>query len=170
MASLYTSSFLLHGQSLYFSSSVFASSSGLHLHTVEMSVNSSTSSNSSLGSLFYCIDSKASISVSAFFVIRSFLLPPLSILVLYLGHQRWRQKRSVATMSHSYIFTYHLAAIELLGSLGSPFYFCGLVTKLPGMIEVGLCLYSFTCSRETLFHILTCVECYLAVVHPIISG
>ncbi len=143
--------------------------SGLHLRTADMSVNSSYSSNSSLDSeLFPCSNSIISSLIStAFNITKAVLILPLSILVLYLGLQRRRQQRSFTTTSHSDIFTYHAAAMELIWVLGSAFFFCGTSNDLPEMAIVTSCLFSLTFCGETFFHLLTCVERYLAVVHPI---
>ncbi|XP_044040236.1 uncharacterized protein LOC122870239 isoform X2 [Siniperca chuatsi] len=145
------------------------SSSGLHLQTVDMSLNSSSPSNSSLGSVpLNCSSSNVSFLIgSAFIVTKAFLLIPLSILILYLGHQRWRRQHSFTTTSHSDIFTYHMAAIELIGGLGSAFFFCGSSVDLPQMVIAGYCLSFINFCGENFFHLLTCVERYLAVVHPV---
>lgn len=134
-----------------------------------MSVNSSFPSNSSLGfPVYHCFNSTVTTLIySTFNITRVVLLLPLSILVLYLGHQRWRQQRSFTTTCHSDIFTYHTAAMELIWVLGSAFFFCGSTADLPQMITGGVCLSSITYCGENFFHLLTCVERYLAVVHPI---
>lgn len=147
----------------------FFCSSGLHLHPVDMSVNSSFPSNSSLSSpVYHCSHSTVTTLIySTFTVTRAVLLLPLSILVLYLGHQRWRQQRSFTTTCHSDIFTYHTAAMELIWVLGLALFFCGSTADLPEMITGGVCLSSMVFYGENFFHLLTCVERYLAVVHPI---
>ncbi|XP_044040234.1 uncharacterized protein LOC122870239 isoform X1 [Siniperca chuatsi] len=134
-----------------------------------MSLNSSSPSNSSLGSVpLNCSSSNVSFLIgSAFIVTKAFLLIPLSILILYLGHQRWRRQHSFTTTSHSDIFTYHMAAIELIGGLGSAFFFCGSSVDLPQMVIAGYCLSFINFCGENFFHLLTCVERYLAVVHPV---
>ncbi|KAK2899527.1 hypothetical protein Q8A73_012656 [Channa argus] len=107
------------------------------------------------------------ISVS-FTITNLFLHLPLSLFVLYLGVQRWRQQRSFATTSHSDVFTYHSAAMQLIFALGGAFYICGKYTNLSELIKFW---YYATCNivpGQMFFHILTCVERYLAVVHPII--
>ncbi len=137
-----------------------------------MSVSSTfNSSESSLHLLHeYCFESRlGNFIFTAFFVAKIFLLP-LFILVLYVGHQRWRQQRSVsaaATMSHTDIFTYNMVALELISVLGCCFYCCGALTDIQSIIRVGTDMFSVTSPGQTLFHLLTCVERYLAVVHPI---
>ncbi|KAI3376422.1 hypothetical protein L3Q82_016443 [Scortum barcoo] len=101
-----------------------------------MSDNFSSPTNTTL--LYECFDVHVIIFISGAFAITKFFLQlPLSIFILHLGHQRWRQQRSFKTTSHSDFFTLHMAALELISELGSA------------------------------FHILTCVERYLAVVHPV---
>ncbi|KAI3375567.1 hypothetical protein L3Q82_003897 [Scortum barcoo] len=70
-------------------------------------------------------------------------------------------------MSHSDIFTYHLVAMEIIGVFGSIICCCNLSRDHVDMLLVGLCLWSLTWYGEMFFHILTCVERYLAVIHPI---
>ena len=70
-------------------------------------------------------------------------------------------------MSHSDMLTYHLAAMELIGICRCVLYCCGIYTEDVTMIYVSNIISSFTWLGEMFFHILTCVEHYLAVVHPI---
>ncbi|XP_022621201.1 uncharacterized protein LOC111236664 [Seriola dumerili] len=129
-----------------------------------MSVNSS----SSVSAVAHCMDSESANLMSiAFTITRIFLLLPLSALVLYLGHRRWRQQRSFATLSHSDIFTYHMVVVELVVMLAAIFYFCGLAVGLSELIMVGIYATGFVYPGQMCFQILTCVERYLAVVHPI---
>ncbi|XP_040887710.1 uncharacterized protein LOC121177444 [Toxotes jaculatrix] len=144
-----------------------------------MSVNSSSSadlsllpplfssSNSSLHPpINSCFRTKASIfAFSAFFITSLLLFLPLFIFVLYLGYQQWRKQRFVSTAAD--LFLYHSIAMELNSFLGFSFFFCGGFFNLQVMMSAGLCLWSITSLGQALFHILTCVERYLAVVHPI---
>ena len=142
-----------------------------------MSVNSSNSSllphplPSSL-KLYYVIDKCLNSTVGSFnntaFTITSILfLLPLYILILYLGHQRWRQQRSGTAMSHSDLFTYNMVVIELMNILGFILCCCAVFTDLPKMMIPGVFLLSVNLLGQMYFHILTCVERYLAVVHPV---
>ncbi|KAK2899526.1 hypothetical protein Q8A73_012655 [Channa argus] len=97
------------------------------------------SSSSALSKLQTCSNSTGAGLMSKVCIFTNiFLLLPLSLHVLFLGLQRWWHQRSFATTSHSDILTYHSAAMELICVLG------------------------------TSIHILTCVERYLAIVHPVI--
>ncbi|KAM7376894.1 hypothetical protein PAMA_013593 [Pampus argenteus] len=135
-----------------------------------MSVNSSSVSNSSIYSLdIPCFNSSENMLVFAVFtIIRAFLVLPLFILSLYLGYQQWRQQRSFSKTSHSDIFTYHLAAIEMIWALSCFCFVCGLSTDNADITKVGFCFVTVSYSGQLYFHILTCVERYLAVVHPIL--
>ncbi|KAG8005896.1 hypothetical protein GBF38_004938 [Nibea albiflora] len=132
-----------------------------------MSVNSSTNSSSSHqshDSLKKCI-----YTFTSLFIVYILLLP-LFILVLYLGYQRWRRQHSVATAtttSHSDVFTFHMVVLELLGILGSSFYCYGIYTNQREEMSYGLHVYFIVSPGQTLFHLLTCVDRYLAVVHPV---
>ena len=149
-------------------------SSSLSVHPAsiqtDMSVNSS--SNSSLhAQLDNCFNSRRSISIYTASLI-SFILVflPFFIFVLYVGYQRWRNQPSAATAvmtSHSDIFTYNMVVLELTGILGSCFFLYGIYTNQQTALAVGLYISSTVSCGQTLFHLLTCVERYLAVVHPV---
>ncbi|KAL6118276.1 uncharacterized protein ACO6RY_03107 [Pungitius sinensis] len=132
-----------------------------------MAVNSS--SNDSLHPSFLpCLFTKPS---SLIFIASStavvLLLVPLFVLVLYLGFQRRQQQRSSAVTSHSDSFAYHMASIELLGVLGFILSCSGIYRRQVSTYSAGVFLLSLTWFGQTFFHILTCVERYLAVVHPV---
>ncbi|XP_035849445.1 uncharacterized protein LOC118493511 [Sander lucioperca] len=106
----------------------------------------------------------------AYSITNILLLLPVCILVLYLGLQRWRRHRSTsatATTSHSDSFTYHMVTMELLGVFGYTLCCCGIYGDHVNLFFVGFFLWSFNWYGEIFFHILTCVERYLAVVHPV---
>ncbi|XP_044040228.1 uncharacterized protein LOC122870237 [Siniperca chuatsi] len=132
----------------------------------DMSVNSS---NSSLYLLFYhCFDSRTAVFIyTTYLNIKILLGLPLSILIFYLGHRQWRRQSSTTRTSHSDVFTYHLAAIELTTVVAFIFFFCGSYTDLPVMKKVGFYVGNMGFPGEMFFHLLTCVERYLAVVHPV---
>ena len=98
------------------------------------------------------------------------LLVPLCIPVLYISFQRWRHQRSVPTgqtTSHSDFLTYHTIAIEISAVLGSVFYVLGVYSRTEALMMIGMLLFCIVFPGHTLLHSLTCVEPYLAVVHPI---
>ncbi len=98
------------------------------------------------------------------------LLLPLIILVLYIGCKRWRRQRSVArsaTTSHSDIFTFHMVVVELIGFLSLGLLCVNVLTNEQSFLSVGTYSLAVLTTGQTLFHLLTCVDRYLAVVHPI---
>ena len=133
-----------------------------------MSINSS--SDSSLHSTLGCFNSRRIASISTAFLISYILLLPLFILVLYAGYQKWRKERSVATalvISHTDICTYNMVVLDLIGLLAYCSCCYGMYSKQHTVVIVGLYIYSIVSPGQTLFHLVTCVERYLAVVHPI---
>ncbi|KAM3591248.1 uncharacterized protein V6R79_025490 [Siganus canaliculatus] len=106
-------------------------------------------------------------SISALAVTNLFVVLLPCLLVLHLTLQRWRHRRSSAAMSHSDVFTLHMVAIELIHSLGLVLVLCAVSSDLPLMLNVSVLLVSVNFNAQISFHTLTCVERYLAVVHPV---
>lgn len=102
--------------------------------------------------------------VMAFNVTRVCVLLPLSTVVLFLGYRRWRQQRS---SSHADMFTYHNAALELICNVGTAAYVYGTYADVPCLQVAGLWFSWMALCGEICFHLLTCVERYLAVVRPV---
>lgn len=94
------------------------------------------------------------------------LILPLLILVLYLGLQRWQQHSAEGT-TNADIFTFHLSIIEVVGIFGSLVSCTGIFKWDLTLLMTGIWIFNLTWYGETYFHILTCMECYLAVVYPI---
>lgn len=138
-----------------------------------MSVNSSTSSNTSslYASPVPCFfDRSSTLGFITFAITNIIIVFPLCILIIFLGVRRWQQRSSAPaaeSTSHSDIFTYNMVAVEIICSFGGAL-FCGgtfsnaLVVKMMGLFIVN----SFS-NGQVLIHTLTCVERYVAVVHPI---
>lgn len=90
------------------------------------------------------------------------LVSPVCVVVLHHGlHQK------CSSMSHSDCFTYQLSSMELFGIFGCTLNICGIFTKHLSILMWGICLYTFVFVGEMFYYVLTCVERYLAVVHPI---
>lgn len=66
----------------------------------------------------YIYYTAGSIMFTTITALRIILLLPLCTFVLYLGHQQWKHQRSFKTASHADIFTYHMAAMELIFVMG----------------------------------------------------
>lgn len=145
-----------------------------------MSVNSSASYSNSL--LLSSINSSSPYWLDCFFYHRSsliftiftttniFLLLPLCILVLYHGLRRWWKHCSfstAATSSHSDSFTYHIVTMEVITISGTILCCCGMYTNGFQTLEVGFYFTNCTWYGKMFFHTLTCVEHYLAAIHPI---
>ncbi|XP_056884144.1 uncharacterized protein LOC130523144 [Takifugu flavidus] len=111
----------------------------------------------------------SSIVYSVFFMINVAILIPTCTCICYLGIQQWHQQRSISSASaksHTDILTYHMVVIELFGVVG--FIFCCYeVCCNIDIVIVGYYIWTFSWFGETFFHLLICLERYLAVVHPI---
>ncbi|XP_007568134.1 uncharacterized protein LOC103149055 [Poecilia formosa] len=133
-----------------------------------MSANSSSSSSSSNSSSQFdqtdCDFVSIMFLASAFNLSRAVLLLPVSVFVLILGVH---QSRSFTAATHLDVFTYHQAVMELIWALGAGLTSLGLYFHLPNVPVFGYIFSSVVFFGETLFHILTCLERYLAVVHPV---
>lgn len=145
----------------------------LHLHFpfLQASNMSDNSSSSSIVKFDYyfsnCFGSRTSNFIfTAFTITNILLLLPLFVIILHLGHQRWRQQRS-ASASDSDFITYHMVVMEMIYSIGSIFYCIGAYVDLRKMMMAASHVVFITYCGQILFHTLTCVEHYLAVIHPI---
>lgn len=98
------------------------------------------------------------------------LLLPLCILIIQYGVSDWQRKRfssSAAEMSHINCFTYHMVTMELIGVIGLVAMPFGILTKNQNILDVGFFFGNLVWHGEIFFNMLTCVERYLAVIHPI---
>lgn len=136
----------------------------------------SSSINDSLPNLWiaseiHCYNTNpGSIIYTTNFITRCLLFLPVCIYILYVGLQRWWQQHLTsisATKSPSDIFTYHLMVMELFSMLGNIVFFSALFQDHLSVALFGFCLWSFGWYGERFFHLVTCVEHYLAVIHPI---
>lgn len=118
-----------------------------------------------------CLITKPSSFIyTTFIAINALLFLPLFIFILHYGFQQWRNnhsKSSASARSNSDCFTYHMVVMELVGVTGCAISFGGIYGKELETIKVGTVLFSFTWYGEGFFQNLTCVEHFLAVVHPI---
>lgn len=70
-------------------------------------------------------------------------------------------------MCPSDVFTFHMAAMQMVGVCGCGFYCWGVFGGVPRMTMLGVQLFSVTSNGDVFLHMITCVELHLAVVHPI---
>lgn len=115
---------------------------------------------------FRCPNSTVNIS-RVMTAARTAVLLPLSLLILCLGYWRWRQPRSSTKTCHADIFTYHGVVMELFLVFGAMFTYYGDSAHLQLMTTGGILLTCVTYSGQGIFHLLTCVEHYVAVIHPV---
>lgn len=140
--------------------------SSLHRETTQTSM----SVNSSSTSFGPCLDSIPGFYISmAYFLSKLVLVMPFVVLVLYLGLRRWwRQRQStLTTTSHSDVFIYHICISEFIFAMGSIFLYCGWLSGLSEMMSVGLHICTLSYPGPIFFHIVTCVDRFLAVVYPV---
>lgn len=109
----------------------------------------------------------------AFFISNILILLPLCILIIYLGVRRCRRRRrqqrrsSAMAITPLDCITYHVVTMQLFGLLGEIICSCAIYKRDLRSVYVGWGLWSFSWFGETFFSILTCLEHYLAVVHPV---
>ncbi|KAM3589936.1 uncharacterized protein V6R79_000297 [Siganus canaliculatus] len=131
-----------------------------------MAVNSS--SHNIYSFMEKCFNSTIGVvNITAFTVSSIVLILPLCIFIIYLGVQRWRQRRPGQTMSHSDVFTYHMVVMEITNMSGAIAACCAVFTGAFHMVMVSMDLLIVSSTGQTYFHLLTCVDRYLAVVHPV---
>lgn len=70
-------------------------------------------------------------------------------------------------MNPTDVFTYHMVGMELIGVSASITCCCGAFRDHVKMLWVGCNMFSIISCIKMFFHVLTCVERYVAVVHPI---
>lgn len=117
-----------------------------------------------------CAKYIASIVIYTAYTIANIFLLPVYILILYMGFQRWRHQPSAParqSTSHSDFFTFHLITVEILCLFASLVTCLGIYIFSVTLLRLGMLVSGITFPGQTLFHCLTCVERYLAVVHPI---
>lgn len=118
-----------------------------------------------------CLTTESFIIFTAFLVMNCLLFIPMCVTILYLGLQRWVQQwfaSKPGTMRNSDIFTYHMLSMEFVGLSGYILILYGMFLNELYEMMYGYNMWLFAWYGETLFCLMTCVEHYLAVVHPVI--
>lgn len=147
-----------------------------------MSVNSSSSNeplmeshlsfiNSFYPAYLHCYTTgTSSIVYTSFLITHICLLLPLCSFILQHGHQQWQLNRSscsAVVMSHSDCFMYHMVTMELISVVGCAVSCVSIYTRDFTMLTVGTYTVGFNWVGGIVFHVLICLERYLAVSHPI---
>lgn len=118
--------------------------------------------------LHECMKSRIGVFSSTAFTIAILLfLLPFCIQVVYLGYRRWRRQRSATAMSHSDFFTYNMVIAELMTIVAFTLSCCAIHSGCSELAMLGIYLCAVNYTGQIFFHLLTCVERYLAVVHPV---
>lgn len=104
------------------------------------------------------------IGIAVFSLVNIVFLLPLYIFILYLGLKQWCAS---TTTSHTDFLTYNAVLVELLSVLGSSLISLGIFSGLSDLVYFGINLLSMQLFGQMTCHIFTCLEHYLAVVHPI---
>lgn len=107
----------------------------------------------------------ASLVLTVFSITNILLLLPLLILASCDELRRQRRTRRTSTQCH--LFTCHAMLFELLGVFGWVVCLCGILTDYDAMKIVWLYVLTFTVPGQTLCHVMSCLERYMAVRHPI---
>lgn len=126
-------------------------------------------SNSSHYFCFIC-PSAVSLSIATALLISTIFFLPLFLFVFFVGYQQWKKRRlvsSLLTASHSDILTFHMAFLEIISFFGLLLYIFASYAKRPLFVLVGIYILSMLAPGRMLFHLFTCVDRYLAVVHPV---
>lgn len=131
--------------------------------------NASSSFLSTFSNLNFTHCSKSSSSILMFltFTCTAFVfLVPLSCLVLVGGIRRQRAS-AATTISNCDLLTYNILALEPIHLLACVMYCFGIYTSRNGLMKMGLSVVYLVYHARLLFHCLTCVEQYMAVMHPL---
>lgn len=114
-----------------------------------------------------CLDVDFGNYIVTAFSATSLLVLPHLIVTLYVVLQRWRQQYP-APASHSDCIIFNMVIIELLSVLAT-FSFCiAYYTQVQIVMMVTFQICFILLCGQISFHILACLERYLAVVHPVI--
>lgn len=147
----------------------------LFLHTAPSYLSTFNDSNASSSFLStfsnpnftHCSKSSTSRLVFLTFTCTNFLfLVPLSCLVLINGI-RQRQRASAATTISNCDLLTNILALELIHLLACVMYCFGIYTSQYGLMKMGISVVYLVYHARLLFHCLTCVEQYVAVMHPL---
>lgn len=132
------------------------------------SVPPSSSPDSVSDFIYECLNTTVGFYTIMSFVITVVLVVlPLCVLVIRQGYQQHWKQFSGTKIGHSDLFTYHMVLMELINIIVSIFCLLGICTRIPILVKPFVYIFPFCLFGQTVFHILTCFERYLAVIHPI---
>lgn len=121
-----------------------------------------------------CYTSKDGVAkFTIFAATKCFLTFPPCVFILHMALQKWwwQQQQhcssAAAVRSTADVLTYHIVAMTLFGIFGTLAICCGIHVINYSVITLGFCCWSFAWYGEISFHTLTCMDRYLAIVHPI---
>lgn len=114
--------------------------------------------------------SKASAYLFVVYFILSLPLLPLYTCVFVQVYRQWRRRRATltrVTVNHTDVLTYHMTVLEVVGLHGALLYGYGTLLGNFILLWWGAFILYISSTGQTLFHLLACVERYLAIVHPV---
>lgn len=126
-----------------------------------MSSNSSSSADQHLGSCKISVLGKT--VFTSFFISYIFLLP-FFIFVLW---QLSRRRSASGETRDSDVFTFQIVLLQIFGVVAILIYCYGAFFNSIISVTVGYNIFASMAPGETMFHVLTCAERYLAVVNPV---
>ncbi|KAJ0006204.1 hypothetical protein NQD34_013477, partial [Periophthalmus magnuspinnatus] len=124
------------------------------------SMNNSTNSFPVSDSLILCVNVDLSWSIV------SILTLPIFLSMIVLAILTCRTPKS-SSLSHSDIFTFNMAALEIIGIVGACCLLMYLLTFVHFLSILLENLLYISTTGQLLFHLLVCMERYFAVVHPV---
>lgn len=136
-----------------------------HFLSPLLTAMSSNSSFSSAGQ--YLVSCKISVVSQAvfmsFFFSYIFFLPLFIFVLWQLSHRR---SASVETRDPD-VFTFQIVLLQIFGVVAILIFCYGAFSHSTIGVTVGYNIFSSIAPGETMFHVLTCLERYLAVVNPV---
>lgn len=127
-------------------------------------MSSNSSSSSAAEYLFNCETSVLSQTIFATFFISYIFLLPLFIFVLW---QLSHSGSATGETRDSDVFTFQLVFLQIFRVAAIIIYCYGTFSDSLIGITMGYNVFSSIAPGETMFHVLICMERYLAVVHPV---
>lgn len=100
---------------------------------------------------------------TSFFICYSLCLPLFIFVLWQLSHRR----SASGETRDSDVFTLQIVLLQIIGELAISLYCYGAFSHTSAAVSVGFIVFSSIAPGETMLHVLTCVERYLAVFHPV---